>query len=90
MSNLSILLKNALINNLGLNSFSKGVNDSREKKKLLFTSIMMVFAILFIGFLSTTYSLALADGLESLGYLDLLIIIAIIVCSLIVFFYINL
>ena len=37
MSNLFILLKNSFINSTGINSLSKGVSTSNEKKKLLIT-----------------------------------------------------
>ena len=35
MSNLFILLKNSFINSTGFNSLSKGINTSKEKKKLM-------------------------------------------------------
>lgn len=64
----------------------RGLNNFREKKKLLFTTVMMIIAILLVGLLSTIYSLALAEGLAAMGYLDLLMLFAIIASSIIVFF----
>ena len=35
MSNLFILLKNSFINSTGINSLSKGIDKSKEKKKFI-------------------------------------------------------
>lgn len=77
MSNLFILLKNSFINSTGINSLSKGVNTSNEKKKLLITTATLLLIAAVICFMSTTYSIALATVLKPMGYLDLILIVAV-------------
>ena len=77
MSNLFILLKNSFINSTGINSLSKGVSTSNEKKKLLITTATLLLIAAVICFMSTTYSIALATVLKLMGYLDLILIVAV-------------
>lgn len=77
MSNLFILLKNSFINSTGINSLSKGVSTSNEKKKLLITTATLLLIAAVICFMSTTYSIALATVLKPMGYLDLILIVAV-------------
>ena len=67
MSNLFILLKNSFINSTGINSLSKGVNTSNEKKKLLITTATLLLIASVICFLSTAYSITLATVLKPMG-----------------------
>lgn len=77
MSNLFILLKISFINSTGINSLSKGVSTSNEKKKLLITTATLLLIAAVICFMSTTYSIALATVLKPMGYLDLILIVAV-------------
>ena len=77
MSNLFILLKNSFVNSTGINSLSKGIDNSREKKKLLITTATLLLIATVICFVSTSYSIALAIVLKPMGYLDLILIVAI-------------
>lgn len=77
MSNLFILLKNSFINSTGINCLSKGIDNSKEKKKLLITTATLLLIATVICFMSTSYSIALAMVLKPMGYLDLILIVAI-------------
>ena len=77
MSNLFILLKNSFVNSTGINSLSKGIDNSKEKKKLLITTVTLLLIATVICFMSTSYSIALAIVLKPMGYLDLILIVAI-------------
>ena len=77
MSNLFILLKNSFVNSTGINSLSKGIDNSREKKKLLITTATLLLIATVICFVSTSYSIALAIVLKPMGYLDLILVVAI-------------
>ena len=77
MSNLFILLKNSFINSTRINSLSKGVSTSNKKKKLLITTATLLLIAAVICFMSTTYSIALATVLKPMGYLDLILIVAV-------------
>lgn len=77
MSNLFVLLKNSFINNTGINSLSRGVSTSKEKKKLLISTATLVLIAAVIVFLATTYSIGLATVLKPMGYLELILIIAV-------------
>ena len=77
MSNLFILLKNSFINSTGINSLSKGIDNSKEKKKLLITTATLLLIAAVICFMSTTYSIGLAIVLKPMGYLDLILVVAI-------------
>lgn len=77
MSNLFILLKNSFINSTGINSLSKGVNTSNEKKRLLISTVTLLLIASVICFLSTSYSMVLAVILKPMGHLDLILIFSI-------------
>lgn len=86
MSNLLVVLKSSFINNTGINSLSNGINGTKEKKKLLFSTFMLLFIGVLICFMSTSYSLAMAQALQTMGYLDLLLIVAILASCIFGFF----
>ena len=77
MSNLFILLKNSFINNTGINSLSKGVSTSKEKKKLLISTATLILIAIVICFMATSYSVGLATVLKPMGYLDLILVVAV-------------
>ena len=77
MSNLFILLKNSFVNSTGINSLSKGIDNSKEKRKLRITTVTLLLIATVICFMSTSYSIALAIVLKPMGYLDLILIVAI-------------
>lgn len=83
MSNLFILLKNSFINSSGINSLTKGSIDNKENKKLLFTTLTIIIVGILICGMSTVYSIALATALKPKGYLDLLLVLAVIASCLI-------
>lgn len=85
MSNLFILLKNSFINSAGINSLSKGIDNSKEKKKLLITTVTLLLIATVICFMSTLYSIALAIVLKPMGYLDLILIVAILISCILSF-----
>lgn len=86
MSNLVFLLKSSFINNTGINSLSKGIGTSTQKKKLMFSTFMLMFIGILTVVMSTTYSVAMATVLEPMGYLDLILVIAILACTILNFF----
>lgn len=85
MSNLFILLKSLFINNTGINSLSKGISSSKEKGKLLFTAITLILIGVLIAFMSTCYSIGLAIVLKPMGYLDLILLVAVIFSAILSF-----
>ncbi|MCI9303932.1 ABC transporter permease [Clostridium sp.] len=85
MSNLFVLLKNSFINSTGINSLTKNIDSSKEKKKLTITSLTLILIAIVIWFMSTSYSIALATVLKPMGYLDLILIIAVLVSSILSF-----
>lgn len=86
MSNLVFLLKSSFINNTGINSLSKGIGTSTQKRKLMFSTFMLMFIGILTVVMSTTYSVAMATVLEPMGYLDLILVIAILACTILNFF----
>ena len=70
-------LKNSFINSTGINSLSNRTSNSKEKKKLMITTATLLLIAILICFMSTSYSIALATVLEPMGYLDLILIVAI-------------
>jgi len=85
MSNLKILLKNNILNNLGINKFLKAESKGKKIKDIsIFLSILA--AILSIGFLAALYSLTIANQLGQFGYLNLILMISIIVSTIFSFF----
>ena len=85
MSNLFILLKNSFINSTGVNSLSKGVSSSKEKRKLLITTGTLLLIATVICFMTTSYSIGLATVLKPMGYLDLILIVAVLFSSILSF-----
>ena len=85
MSNLFVLLKNSFINSTGINSLTKNIDSSKEKKKLTITTLTLILIAIVIWFMSTSYSIALATVLKPMGYLDLILIIAVLVSSILSF-----
>ena len=86
MSNLASLLKVAFYNTTGINSLSKNIKEGKEKKKLIFTSFMVVFIGLTLVLMSSTYSYGLAEVLKPMGQLQLLLLFAVIISSVIIMF----
>ncbi|WP_304406498.1 ABC transporter permease [uncultured Clostridium sp.] len=85
MSNLFVLLKNSFINSTGINSLTKNIDSSKEKKKLTITTLTLILIAIVIWFMSTSYSIVLATVLKPMGYLDLILIIAVLVSSILSF-----
>lgn len=77
MSNLFILLKNSFINSTGINSLSRDISSSKEKRKLVIATGTLLLMAVVICFMSASYSIGLATILEPMGYLDLILIIAV-------------
>ena len=77
MSNLFVLLKNSFINSTGVNSLCKGVSSSKEKRKLLITTGTLLLIAAVICFMTTSYSIGLATVLKPMGYLDLILVVAV-------------
>lgn len=86
MSNLSALLKISFINATGINGFSKNIGDGKEKRKLIGVSGMLLFVGVLVAFLSATYSYALAEVFAPMGELELLLLFAVIVSSIVIVF----
>ena len=86
MSNLASLLKVAFYNTTGINSLSKNIKEGKEKKKLIFTSFMVVFIGLTLVLMSSIYSYGLAEVLKPMGQLQLLLLFAVIISSIVIVF----
>ncbi len=72
MSNLSILIKNNIINEFKLNALKKA--DGREKQKIM---VMMLSVVIIAGlliFYVTSLSLSLVDILKQINQLEMLLI----------------
>ena len=86
MSNLESLLKVAFYNTTGINSLSRNIKEGKEKKKLIFTSFMVVFISITFVLMSSIYSYGLAEVLKPMGELQLLVLFAVIISSVIIVF----
>lgn len=86
MNNLFTILKATFINDFGLNAFSKTVASSKEKKKILTQSIIMLVGITAMVYTVTMYDLLLADSLEKSRLLAFILIFGILTSVLITFF----
>lgn len=85
MSNLKILLKNSIMNNWGINKFLKEESKSERIKNIsIFLAILL--GIFSVGMLIVMYSLAIADQLGQYGYLNLILISAMILSTMFSFF----
>lgn len=85
MSNLKILLKNSIMNNWGINKFLKEESKSERIKNIsIFLAILL--GIFSVGMLIVMYSLAIADQLGEYGYLNLILISAMILSTMFSFF----
>lgn len=84
MSNLGVLVKTNLINTLGINHL-RNKNDKKGLKHLL-AGGGVLFSIIMIGVLVTIYFSLMAKGLKAVGMLDLMMIIASVVCVVETFF----
>ncbi|MCQ2968978.1 MAG: ABC transporter permease [Clostridium sp.] len=86
MDNLGVLLKIAFYNIIGINSLSKNIKEGKEKKKLIFTFFMIVFVGVIIATMSSIYSYGLAQVLNPIGELKLLLLFAILISSILIVF----
>lgn len=85
MSNLKILLKNSIMNNWGINKFLKEESKSERIKNIsIFLAILL--GIFSVGMLIVMYSLAIANQLGQYGYLNLILISAMILSTMFSFF----
>ena len=86
MNSLITVLKASLINDYGLNGFSKKISSTKEKKRILVTTVIMLFAASSIAYMITLYALLMADALEQIGFLEMILVMGILVSTLTVFF----
>lgn len=86
MSNLWVVLKATFINDWGLNGFSKSVSGTKEKRKMMISSLTILIGAIAIGFSVSMYLWLMADALESIGFLDLLLMMGGLVSVMMVFF----
>lgn len=86
MNNLWIVLKATFINEWGLNGFSKNVSGTKEKRKMMISSLVILIGAIAIASSVTMYSYLMADALESIGFLDLLLLMGGLLSVLMVFF----
>ncbi|EGT3616851.1 ABC transporter permease [Clostridium perfringens] len=85
MNNLFKLLKVNFINNFGLNAFFIK-DDKKEKRKALSKlGIVLLVPIVFL-YISSVYSILLADMLKSIGAIELLLLLGVIGSALTVLF----
>ena len=85
MSNLWVLLKTTFINDWGLNGFSKNISGSKEKNKMVMSSVILLVGAAAIAVSATAYAYLMADALQSIGFLDLLLMMAGLMSVIIVF-----
>ncbi len=86
MNNLWVVLKATFINDWGLNGFSKSVSGTKEKRKMMMSSLVLFIGAVAIAFSVTMYAYLMADALESIGFLDLLLMMAGLITVIMVFF----
>lgn len=86
MNSLITILKATSINDYGLNGFSKKIDSTKEKKRILITSAIMLLGISSIAYMITLYVLLMADVLEQIGFLELILVMGILGSTLAVFF----
>ena len=86
MNNLLVVLKTTFINDWGLNGFSKAISGTKEKKKMMMSSLVLFIGVIAIAFSVTTYAYLMADALESIGFLDLLLMMAGLISVMMVLF----
>lgn len=76
MSNLWVVLKATFINEWGLNGFSKSISGTKEKRKMMMSSLVLFIGAIAIASTVTMYAYLMADTLQNIGYLDLLLMMA--------------
>lgn len=86
MNKLWVVLKATFINDWGLNGFSKNVSGTKEKRKMMMSSLVLLIGAVAIAVTVTMYAYLMADALESIGYLDLLLMMAGLMSVIMVFF----
>lgn len=85
MSNLKILLKNSIMNNYGVNKFIKEESKSERIRSVsIFMAILL--GIFSVGLLIVMYSLAIAEQLGQYGYLNLILMSAMVLSTMFSFF----
>ncbi|MDU5111410.1 MAG: ABC transporter permease [Clostridium sp.] len=85
MNNLWSLTKISLINSMGINKITSS-KSKKERNKSIFLALMLTFAAVMIVFTSVIYSKFLADGLKTIGFLDMLLTLSIILTTVTIFF----
>lgn len=86
MNSLFSVLKATFINDWGLNAFSKSINNKKEKKKAMYSFMGMAIGAIAIGYMVTLYALLMADTLEQVGLLQLIVLMGILFSTVITFF----
>lgn len=86
MNSLRVLLKATFTNDYGLNGLSKEIATSKDKKKILTSLFVMLIGALTITYLVVLYALLMANGLEQIGLLDMILIMGIMISTIIVLF----
>lgn len=81
MNNLWSLTKISLINSMGINK----ITSSKSKKERIL-ALMLTFAAVMISLTAVIYSKFLADGLKTIGLLDMLLTLSIILTTVTIFF----
>ncbi|SHK02620.1 ABC-2 type transport system permease protein [Hathewaya proteolytica DSM 3090] len=84
IKNLKLILKINLINTLGLNKLGKKHRKSNLKD--IFVGGGVLFSLIIIGILVSLYFSLMAKGLKSVGMLDLLLYMSVLVVMLLTFF----
>ena len=85
MSKLGSLLKINLISSIGINKLTKE-KSKVEKNKAIFLAASIGFSVIIIFFVALLYFDLLAQGLQQLGMIDILLVTGFILSSLIIFF----
>ncbi|WP_195262629.1 MULTISPECIES: ABC transporter permease [unclassified Clostridium] len=85
MSNLWSLFKTTFINSIGINKIFKEKSKGEKFRSILIVPTILITLIVF-EVLAIEYSKLLADGLKSIGFIDLLLVMSFILSVVIIFF----
>ncbi|WP_291648447.1 ABC transporter permease [Clostridium sp.] len=85
MSNLWSLFKTTFINSVGINKIFKEKSKSERIRNISIATIILI-SVISVGFIAVEYSKLLADGLESMGFIDLLLVMGFILSVMMIFF----
>lgn len=86
MNNLFAVLKATFINDWSLNGFSKDLTSTKEKRKILVQVLTLLIGAVAIAITVTMYAILMADSLEQVGYLQLIVVMGIGFSTLMTFF----